>query len=737
MEGFNLSKIKDLERERKLLKETIERLNRKFDDKVKELSLIRRISDSLIHALNIKKVCIELVKIVIDEINAENCSLMLYDRGSRKLVLRAAKGQMDEKVRYFEKLKANGKGFKIGEGIAGIVAKNKKTIRVVDTKTDERFINHRYNSENIGSILCLPLIFKGKIIGVFNLSHPEKYAFSEEDERILTIIANQAAIVMSTVLPVEELKISNQRLKEALGKLKKAEKMLEEYSKNLEKMVEEKTVELRESEEKYRNLFEDANDGIITLDLDYHITSVNRKFEEILSKCRKELIGKPIFDVLEVVDTGENFLDKMKDITEKNMPFSYEIKIQTPTGIKILDINSSYMFYRDKLEGIQQIYRDVTEKKLLQNQLIQSEKLASIGELVSGVAHELNNPLSIISGYSELLKKDKELSKKHKKKIDKINKAVNRGIKIVENLLSFAREKPLEMKKINIQKIIEKTIEIRDYELKVNNIKVIRDFQEDLEETYGDPYKLQQVFLNLINNSYDAIKKTKKKGIIKIKTYSSKGNIIVEFIDDGPGIPEEIQDKIFDPFFTTKEIGEGTGLGLSLSYGIIKNHNGSISLDTAFLEGTKFVIKLPIIKEKPPGKKEPCKFTGDIKKVKRILVVDDEESILELSREILETEGYVVDTADTGRKAQKLIEKFNYDVVISDIKIPGEIGGKELYLFIRSIKPELIDKVVFITGDKISPDTRQFLSEVNNPYIDKPFKIKTYLNTIRKILSKK
>jgi len=733
MKDSYMVRTKILEQERKILKDTIESINEKYDAKIKELSLIRRISDSLVHALDMKKVCKMLIRTVIDESTAENCSLMLYDKRSRKLVLRAAKGQMDKRVKYYDK--PDGISFKLGVGIAGLVAKTKKTILIPDVDQDPRFINHKYNAENIGSIICLPLLFKGKISGVFNLSHPEKNAFSKEDERILTIIANQAAIVLSNVSAVEELQISNEKLKEALDKLKAAEKELENYSKNLEKMVEEKTIELRESEEQYKNLFEDANAGIITLDLDHQITSVNRKFEKLVERNRKDLIGKNIHDIFEVIDE-EQYQDTFKNLLNDKDPLSYEVKIQTPKGTRILDVNSSYIYYKDELEGIQQIYRDVTEKKFYQDQLLQTEKLASLGELMSGVAHELNNPLSIIFGFSELLYKEKGLEPNILRKVEKIFDASLRGKKIIENLLRFAREKQLEFSKIDVNKIIDDTIEIRDYDLKVNNIRVIKNFKKELPLIYGDPNQLQQILLNLINNSYDAIREAGKKGKIEIKTHVKNNAILIEITDDGPGIPEKIQDKIFDPFFTTKETGRGTGLGLSLSYGLIKDHGGTIYLDKAYTDGAKFVISLPVKKDFEETTSELTKSYDNITKKAKILVIDDEEYILDLSREILEKENHLVDVAQSGKEAKKLIEKNDYDLIISDIKMPGEIGGVELFYIVSSMKPELKDKIIFITGDKVSQDTCKFLAEQKNIHIDKPFSIDTYLNAVKKILSK-
>ena len=236
---------------------------------------------------------------------------------------------------------------------------------------------------------------------------------------------------------------------------------------------------------------------------------------------------------------------------------------------------------------------DISEKKKLQGQLIQSEKLASIGQLVSGVAHELNNPLASIMGYAQLFSENEEIPEKERVTARKMFNSTQRCKKIIQNLLSFASKKEIEQVTLDVDDIVDLAIEFRQYSLGSNDIKVRRSRSAAPKMALGDPQGLQSVFLNLINNAYDAMRESDGGGVLQITTRIENGNIIVEFADDGPGVPIEICDKIFDPFFSTKEVGEGTGLGLSISYGIMKEHGGGLVLDKSFSGGSRFIARLP------------------------------------------------------------------------------------------------------------------------------------------------
>jgi two-component system, NtrC family, sensor kinase len=403
-------------------------------------------------------------------------------------------------------------------------------------------------------------------------------------------------------------------------------------------------------------------------------------------------------------------------------------------------ISVSPWYDKDKrLVGSIHVAKDVSNEKLLQQQLIQSEKLSAIGELIAGIAHELNNPLTGVMGYSQLLQLRKDLDDRAKENLLKINNLALRCQKIVQNLLSFARKQKPERTLSDINDILEKTFELRSYELQVNNIEIRRELDRNLPKTIADAQQLQQVFLNIVTNAEQAMLEAHGKGRLTIRTLEDTPNarIIVELADDGPGIPEAHLTKIFDPFFTTKDVGKGTGLGLSLSYGMIKEHGGNIYARSRLGEGSTFVIDLPIItrlNDEPTPELAPQALQFErLIRGKRILVVDDESYILDFFTKIFEPLPMHVDTASDGLIAMNRILETEYDLIISDFKMP-QMSGKELYRWIRENRPQLASRIVFATGDTVSMETRSFFEDNHNRYLAKPFKIEEVKEVIQQTL---
>jgi two-component system NtrC family sensor kinase len=393
------------------------------------------------------------------------------------------------------------------------------------------------------------------------------------------------------------------------------------------------------------------------------------------------------------------------------------------------------------LVGSIHVAKDISNEKQLQQQLIQSEKLSAIGELISGIAHELNNPLTGVMGYSQLLQLRKDLDDRAKDNLYKINNLALRCQKIVQNLLSFARKQKPERTLSDINEILEKTVELRSYELQVNNIEISRELDRSLPKTIADAHQLQQVFLNVLTNAEQAMLEAHGKGSLTIRTRTNaqKNQIIVEIIDDGPGIPEAHLTRIFDPFFTTKEVGKGTGLGLSLSYGMIKEHGGNIYARSSIGKGSTFVIELPIISKlqedispAPAITPESIQFENLVRG-KRILVVDDEKYILEFFVEVFHSFPMQVDTARNGRAAMQKMQVADYDLIITDFKMP-QMSGRELFDWIKQNRPNLANHIIFVTGDTVSIDTRTFFEKNHSRYLAKPFKIEEVKEVIQQTL---
>ncbi len=410
---------------------------------------------------------------------------------------------------------------------------------------------------------------------------------------------------------------------------------------------------------------------------------------------------------------------------------------------------------RDECGELAQVFNQMTENlknsraeleatvetlKSTQAQLIQSEKLSGIGEFVAGVAHELNNPLTAVMGFSELLKMQ-DTHPERSKQLDLIFKSARRCQKIVQSLLSFARRHRPERKAVCVNSLIEEAVDILQYQLRTSNIEVTTHLDPDLPQAMVDPHQIQQVFLNIINNARQAMEARKAKGQILITSEARAGSVWITFQDNGPGIPREHLSKIFDPFFTTKEVGKGTGLGLSICYGIIKEHGGTITPASRPGEGATFLIELPIthdVEEKPAAEisrpPECEKINPNEGAGKKVLVIDDEEPILQLLRETLTRRGYHVDTAVDGESGLRHLSRESYDVTLCDWKMPG-LNGLQVYERVRAKNPAQSDRMIFITGDTINERARKFMEEQNRVCLAKPFTFDEFRSALGKVAS--
>jgi two-component system NtrC family sensor kinase len=386
----------------------------------------------------------------------------------------------------------------------------------------------------------------------------------------------------------------------------------------------------------------------------------------------------------------------------------------------------------------EQLESTVETLKTTQAQLIQSEKLSGIGEFVAGVAHELNNPLTSVMGFSELLQRA-DTDPQHKRYLEMIHKSSLRCQKIVQNLLSFARRHKPERKLSSINELVEGAVEILHYQMRTSNIEVVSRLDPNLPKALVDPHQVQQVFLNIINNARQAIEAHQPEGCVRITTETSGQNIRVTFQDNGPGIPEAHLSKVFDPFFTTKEVGKGTGLGLSLCYGIIKDHGGAINICSKIGEGATFVIELPLATETDTAREKaeaPATLASNGREGagKKVLVIDDEDAILQMVRETLSGHGYEVDIARDGESALRSLDRTDYDLTLCDWKMPG-LNGQQVYERVRAANPVLAERMIFFTGDVINEKAQTFLRERKKVCLAKPFSLADFRTAVGKALA--
>ncbi|MBI3014065.1 MAG: response regulator [Candidatus Tectomicrobia bacterium] len=377
---------------------------------------------------------------------------------------------------------------------------------------------------------------------------------------------------------------------------------------------------------------------------------------------------------------------------------------------------------------------EASEEGHLREQLMQSEKLAAMGQIMAGLAHELNNPLTSIIGYCELAL-ERMRTGKHKDYVSKVLQEADRAAKIVQHLVAFARKHKPEKEVVNLNELLDATLALQDYSLRVSGIQVLRELDPDLPMTTVDAHQLQQVFLNLLINAEQAIRDSGKGGIIRIRSFAAKdgARAVIEITDDGPGVPMENQQKLFEPFFTTKEVGRGTGLGLSISQGIVRSHGGHIYVRSKSGAGATFGVDLPAASQETSprvrgkGRVEKREGGGDI------LIVDDEETVLEVMVEILQADGYRPDVATDGQRALDMVLAKPYDLMITDVRMPG-MDGPRIHQELLARDPELARRCLFTTGDTLNPEVRKFFQRTGCPYLHKPFSSKDLRGAVRRAL---
>lgn len=394
-----------------------------------------------------------------------------------------------------------------------------------------------------------------------------------------------------------------------------------------------------------------------------------------------------------------------------------------------------------KITHYQGVIEDVTERKQAEAERIEleqkaqlSSRLASIGEMASGIAHEINNPLAGVIGYSQLLMQ-KDTSKDTRDDVKLIHDNAQRVAGIVKGLLTFARQSKPERDYVSINEIIENTLALRAYSLKTNNIAISTRLDPELPMIIADGSQLQQVLLNIIVNAETEMKLARGMGNLSIKTERIDDTIRISCKDDGPGIARKHMDRIFDPFFTTRKVGQGTGLGLSVCHGIIAEHNGQLYVESTKGSGATFIVELPIVTEPEQLElAEPDIEQAQIATEARILVVDDEPVVLSLLSQLLSNEGHRVDTIDNAGEALKMLDTKRYSLILLDIKMPG-MSGIEFYKHLQKRAASLARRTVLITGDVMGADTRQFLSRTKAHYITKPFDAEQLKKEINRILA--
>jgi len=699
----------DLKNELGIYKEGMESALDHYQLTIRNLSVIKRISELSMQGRDLQSVCNKALNIFATELGLENCSLFFPDHTGTRLEFKA--GIIKKRIRegYLEHGNCS---FTMGEGAVGAAAMERRPVLIQDAEKDPRFIRKSMHVM-VGSLLCIPMISGTELIGVINLSHTRKNFFNLGHKNIFALFANALAEIIAYASLNEEMQGINAAL---------------------ERRVMERTRDIEAYQSTLEGILVSSKDMMFVTDRNGNIIFANpRAFD--LGYPKEEITGRPFtYFMAEGQDRNSicgAFSGEGRDDFEAILLDRYGCRRE-------IIMNTAPLNDKGTTRGYLVTARDVTEKKRLEKKLLRAERLAAIGELAAGVAHEINNKLVPVLAYSEMLhtpgKNDKE-----GRMLARITASALEAKKVVQSLLKFSRQEMMEKKSCDVNGLVSDTLDVYGWKLKSEGIQLDAGLAKGLPVVMADPHQLQQVFINIINNAREAMGGT--GGRLKVRTaLSQDGFVVVEFTDAGPGIPAELRERIFDPFFTTKDVGEGTGLGLSICYGIVSEHGGDISVASE-PGSTTFTIRVPAAVDVlsscgtgTPAETKAC-HVGEYGALsgKRVLVIDDEESQLEIIKAIL-GERCRVTTASSGEEGIQVMEGAEIDLVLTDIRMPG-IGGMGVFAWITDNRPKLRDRVVFITGDTCEAGLLKYIEDNNVPTVAKPYNISSLVGTLEDLVA--
>ena len=534
----------------------------------------------------------------------------------------------------------------------------------------------------VDSAAAVPLRAHGVVVGTLVIANPRGGVFASEDIRLLSTVATHAAIV-----------IANARFFEMV----------------------------RHAKEQWETAFDSLSEGIAVVDDAGRVRRANRSFAALLGAPIPGVIGRelvealvgvspPLVDVLAAARAG----DRVQPIVLRSTTLGRAIRV---TAARIPAPGGA------PDQSVVVLVEDVTDQQAMESHLIQSEKLAAVGQLVSGVAHELNNPLTSIAGLSEFLLEQKELGAKDRGHLRVIHEQADRAGRIVRNLLTFARKGPAEQAPVDLNDVIQRTLLLMSYDLTLKDIAVEKDLGT-LPPVLGDRHALQQVLLNLLNNAAQAVADNppERPRLIRLVTWFDD-RVRMKVTDSGAGIPDDVLPQLFTPFFTTKEPGQGTGLGLSITYSIVEAHGGRVAVERPPEGGAAFLVDLPAapadaaLRATPVPEPAPAQPTAK----RAILLVDDDPAVRRMVKALFGREGHTVDVARNAQHGLELAGARPYDLILAD----AQARARDHLFVTRLVEayPALRDRVVVATGD-VRPGSDDALVRLGLRYVRKPFNLR-------------
>ena len=487
---------------------------------------------------------------------------------------------------------------------------------------------------------------------------------------------------------------------------------------------------LRKAEWRFRTLFRVAPDAVLTVFESGRIGEANDAVRDILGLHPAQVVGRTLDEFVAEPDR-ERFRAEFANVLA-GRPARLELHLRHEAGIRVVSLAARVLPETDP-PMVLLLGRDMTSEREMRARLAETERLAAVGELVAGVAHEVNNPLCTISAFAQLLQRDPVLTADQREAVDIISSETMRASQVLRDLLTFARRSESESGTIQLNELIERTLRLRSYELQALGITAEHALAAELPLVQGDARQLQQVVLNLVMNALQAMEPL-GNGVLRVTTRHDEDRVVLEVSDTGPGVPPEARPHIFEPFFTTKR--QGTGLGLSVSYGIVAAHGGTIAIGRTGSDGTTFRVTLPAMEDvetREPSTTMVAPAPSSPISGIQMLFVDDELALHRGIRTYARRRGFGVVTVPDGAAALDVARRERFDVVVCDLRMSG-IDGPAFYEVLRREHPWLATRTLFITGDLVSASSRAFLESAGQPVLAKPFDLERLETSVAALL---
>jgi len=650
----------------------------------RELRDVLEITEAVTGTLDVDRVMGRIVQCVGERVRADRCSIVLVDEAAGRCVLLAASDNPEADRLEIDLAKYP----EIRHAVA-----TKEPVYVADVAKDPLLepVREILLQQNYRSLLVLPLVFNREVLGTLFLRATRTEPFTEREMRFCRVAAAASANAVKNAL--------------------------------LYRDIASEAARHRATGEKLRRVLDGTPDVIVATDAAGRITEFNRAAEDLTGCFASEALGRPLAAVFPQAASQGEAGRKGRELLLRR-PDEREVEIHLVSAPLVDDAGTA--------TGCVYLGRDVTDLRRAEKSLAQAERLSSLGEVVAGVAHELNNPLSAVLGYAQLLAGSEDRPDLDRD-LSRIVESARRCQKIVHNLLSFARKYPAEKKLHDLNSCVRKVLELKAYQLRAARIEATLSLTEPLPAALFDFHQMEQVLVNLVNNAEQAITTTGRPGRLLLRTFATETEVGVEIEDDGPGIPASARHRVFDPFFTTKDAGHGTGLGLSVSYGIVQEHGGRIDLRPDRPDrGATFAVTLkraagtaeeaPALAAAPPALAQP--LSG-----RRVLVAEDEPMVLDLFSRLLRADGATVTLARDGEEAWTKILETDFDLVVADLRMPN-LDGRALYERVAEEMPSMVRRFVFATGDLVRRESLEFLEGLPNRILAKPLDVEN----VRRVL---